>query len=88
VWSVPETNSIRFAPVFPSPRTERVSPGHLVAIASGPHGVEVVVWPWYDAVLLGSEPDGSLRRWKLAHGQATANPRPSYEPRARFVAAG
>ena len=81
VWSVPEPESIRFAPMFPSPRIERVSPGHLVAIATGPDGVEVVVWRWYDAVLLGSEPDGSLRLWEPAHGEVTAKPRASYKPR-------
>lgn len=81
VWSAPEPRPIRFAPMFPSPRVERVSPGHLVAIASSPDGAEVVVWRWYDAVLLGSEPDGSLRLWEPAHGEVTARPRASYEPR-------
>ncbi|MDP9093668.1 MAG: hypothetical protein M3N95_12230 [Actinomycetota bacterium] len=57
-----------------------MSPGHLVAIATGPKGVEVVVWRWYDAVLLSSEPDGSVRLWEPAHGEVTANTRASYEP--------
>src|SRR6185503_12574169 len=33
----------RFAPQFPSPRTERVSPGHLVAIARAADQGEVVL---------------------------------------------
>jgi hypothetical protein len=35
--------SVRYATLFPSPRTERVSPGHLVAIATAPDGTEAVV---------------------------------------------
>ena len=65
--------------MFPSPRVERVSPGHLVAIAEGPDGTHVVVWRWYDAVVLGREDDGSVRLWEPAHGEVTAQPRASYE---------
>lgn len=81
VWSGGATTSVRFAPMFPSPRTERVSPGHLVAVATGPDAGEVVVWRWYDAVVLGLETDGSVRLWEPAHGEILAQPRPSYEPR-------
>ena len=35
--------SVRYATPFPSPRTERVSPGHLVAIATAPDGTEAVL---------------------------------------------
>lgn len=80
--------SVRFASRFPSPRRERVSPGHLVAIAPVPGGsaavpvgaAEVpggsaaVVWRWYDAVVLGSEPAG-VRFWEPAHGEVVAQPR-------------
>lgn len=72
---------MRFAPTFPSPRVERVSPGHLVAVATGPGGDEVVVWRWFDAVVLGREPDGSVRLWEPAHGEVIAQPRASYETR-------
>ncbi len=47
--------SVGYARQFPSPRTERVSPGHLVAVATATDGSEVVVWRWYDAVVLGEE---------------------------------
>lgn len=72
---------LRFAPQFPSPRTERVSPGHLVAVATAPDGGGVVVWRWYDAVVLGDDGAGSVRLWEPAHGEVLARARPSYERR-------
>ena len=89
VWSGVVTSAIRFAPMFPSPRIERVSPGHLLAVATGPDGGEAVVWRWYDAVVLGPEPDGSIRLWEPAHGEVVAQPRPTYdhpEPGSRAYA--
>jgi hypothetical protein len=79
VWSGGEVSSAGFAPMFPSPRAERVSPGHLVAIATGPDGTDVVVWRWYDAVVLGTEDDGSVRLWEPAHGEVVAQARASYQ---------
>jgi hypothetical protein len=72
--------SVRYATVFPSPRTERVSPGHLVAIATAPDGTEVVVWRWYDAVVLGAQA-GLIRLWEPSHGEVLAQPRPAYRSR-------
>jgi hypothetical protein len=72
-------STVGFAPMFPAPRVERVSPGHLVAVATGPNGTELVVWRWYDAVVLGTEDDGSVRLWEPAHGEVLAQPRASYE---------
>jgi hypothetical protein len=37
-----ERSLVRFATSFPSPRTQRVSPGHLVAVARGADGLEAV----------------------------------------------
>lgn len=79
IWSRGEVSSVRFAPMFSSPRVERVSPGHLVAVATGPNGTDVVVWRWYDAVVLGTEDDGSVRLWEPAHGKVIAQARASYE---------
>jgi hypothetical protein len=79
VWSHGKVSSARFAPMFPSPRVDRVSPGHLVAIATGPDGSDVVVWRWYDAVVLGTEDDGAVRLWEPAHGEVTGQARVSYE---------
>lgn len=69
-----QRSSVRYAAPFPSPRTERVSPGHLVAIASGRDGSEAVVWRWYDAVVLGDEAD-LVRLWEPSHGEILAQPR-------------
>ena len=79
LWSDGEVRAIRFAGTFPSPRVERVSPGHLVAVATGPEGTDAVVWRWYDAVVLGTEDDGSVRLWEPAHGEVVAQPRASYQ---------
>lgn len=78
VWGHGEVSSVGFAPMFPSPRAERVHPGHLVAVATAPNGTDVVVWRWYDAVVLGTEDDGSVRLWEPAHGEVVAQPRASY----------
>jgi hypothetical protein len=78
VWSHGEVSPAGFAPQFPSPRAERVSPGHLVAIATGPGGTGVVVWRWYDTVVLGTEDDGLVRLWEPAHGEVIAHARASY----------
>jgi len=74
---------VRFAPMFPSPRLERVSPGHLVAVASAPQADDAVVWRWYDAVVLGHESDGSVRLWEPGHDEVVARARPSYEEQPR-----
>lgn len=79
IWSDGEVRSVGFAPMFPAPRVERVSPGHLVAVATGPDDIQVVVWRWYDAVVLGAESDDSVRLWEPAHGEVIAQRRASYE---------
>ena len=79
LWDDGEVSSVGFAPMFPSPRMERVSPGHLVAVATGRDGTDVVVWRWYDAVVLGHQSDGSVRLWEPAHGEVIAQARASYQ---------
>jgi hypothetical protein len=86
-----KTISVRYAPQFPAPRRERVLPGHLVAVAEA-HGVAgVVVWRWYDAVVLGSDA-GSVRLWEPAHGEVAAQRRrlqQRYGPGSRaYLSAG
>lgn len=71
---------VSFAQPFPSPRTERVSPGHLVAVAAATDGAEAVVWRWYDTVVLGEEA-GLVRLWEPAHGEVVARPRPGPQHR-------
>jgi hypothetical protein len=72
-----DVRSVRYATNFPSPRTERVSPGHLVAVASALDGTPSVVWRWYDAVILG-EQRNLIKMWEPAHGEVLARPRPAY----------
>jgi hypothetical protein len=64
--------SVVFAPQFPQPRIERVSPGHLVALATAPDGRDFVVWRWYDAVVVGEAADDSIWLWEPAHGEVIA----------------
>ena len=88
-WDGAEVASIPFAPIFPTPRTERVSPGHLVAVATAVSRAQVVVWRWYDAVVLGREASGSVRLWEPAHGEVVARPRAGHrgqEPGSRAYA--
>ena len=86
-----KTVAVRYAPQFPAPRRERVLPGHLVAVAEVPGVSGVVVWRWYDAVVLGSDA-GSVRLWEPAHGEVAARRRraqPHYGPGTRaYLSAG
>ncbi|MGH3245461.1 MAG: hypothetical protein ACRDOI_04500 [Trebonia sp.] len=86
-----KTISVRYAPQFPAPRRERVLPGHLVAVAEAPGVSGVVVWRWYDAVVLGSDA-GSVRLWEPAHGEVAAQrrrPQQHYCPGSRaYLSAG
>ena len=85
------TAFVRYAPQFPVPRRERVLPGHLVAFAEAPGVSGVVVWRWYDAVVVGSDA-GSVRLWEPAHGEVAARrrrPRQHYGPGTRaYLSAG
>ncbi|HWG64385.1 MAG TPA: hypothetical protein VG253_22070 [Streptosporangiaceae bacterium] len=82
---------VRYASPFPAPRSERVSPGHLVAIAELPGDSAAVVWRWYDAVVLGGDAK-SARLWEPGHGQVTARrrrPGQPYPPGTRaYLSAG
>ena len=86
-----KTVSVRYAPQFPAPRRERVLPGHLVAVAEAPDVSGVVVWRWYDAIVLGSDAD-SVRLWEPAHGEVAARrrrPQQHYGPGSRaYLSAG
>lgn len=73
-----EAVHVGFARVFPSPRVERVSPGHLVLTAVLDGAREVVVWRWYDAVVLRREDGHSVRLWEPSHGEVIARTRPTY----------
>lgn len=72
-------HAARFASMFPSPRTERVQPGNLVAMTAASDGTPTVLWRWYDAVVLDDESDAT-RLWEPAHGEVLAQARPAYVP--------
>lgn len=82
---------VPYATPFPKPRAERVAPGHLVALATAASGCEVVIWRWFDAVVLdGAGTTVSL--WEPAHGSVLAqrrNPHRVYLPGSRaYLSAG
>jgi len=64
----------QYARAFPTPRVERVSPGHLVALATAADATPVVVFRWYDAVVLEAAGD-QVRMWEPAHGEVLVTPR-------------
>jgi hypothetical protein len=82
---------VPYARAFPTPRAERVVPGHLVAIATMADGSEVVIWRWFDAVVLDRAGD-AVSLWEPAHGTVLAeprNPERAYQPGSRaYLSAG
>jgi hypothetical protein len=56
-----------------------------------PGGADVVLWRWYDAVVLDSEA-GSVRLWEPAHGEVVAErrlPAQRHDPGTRaYLSAG
>jgi hypothetical protein len=62
-----------------------------VAVATASNGSGVVVWRWYDAVVL-SQDVHQVRLWEPAHGEVDAQPRNTqhrYTPGARaYLSAG
>jgi hypothetical protein len=83
--------TVGYATPFPTPHVERVSPGNVVALATGPGGTEVVVWRWYDAIVLADDPD-AVTLWEPAHGESRArrrSPSRRYQPGSRaYLSAG
>ena len=91
VFSAGRQYDVSYAAVFPRPRTERVLPGHLVAIATAKNGAAVIVWRWFDAVVLDGFEE-SVRLWEPLHGVVAARPRDArraYRPGSRaYLSAG
>ena len=67
---------VPYAAPFPRPRVERVRPGHLVAVAGDGDGPGVVLWRWFDAVVVESSAE-SVTVWEPAHGTVFASRRNS-----------
>ena len=85
-----ELCDVPYANVFPTPRVDRVAPGHLVALATA-GGSEVVIWRWFDAVVQDVA-DTAITLWEPAHGSvlaATRNPQHPYQLGGRaYLSAG
>lgn len=65
---------VRYALPFPRPRAERVFPGHLVAIAAASAGSDLIVWRWFDAVVV-DRAGSAVTLWEPNHGAVVAQPR-------------
>ena len=57
-----------------SERATSLTPGHLVAVTSGPDVTSLIIWRWYDAVVL-EQAAGQVRLWEPNHGEVLAQPR-------------
>ena len=72
---------VRYAQPFPRPRAGRITPGNLVAMATAPDGSDVILWRWFDAVVVDNT-DGKVTLWEPNHGTVVASPRdPTYAHR-------
>jgi hypothetical protein len=91
VHALDRTTVLPYAKIFPAPRVERVSPGHLVALATAADGSHVVAWRWFDAVVIEVDERG-VTLWEPGHGVVVAQPREparSYHPGSRaYLSAG
>jgi hypothetical protein len=76
VFGQGQVSTLRYAAFFPSPRADRVRPGHLVAATAARDGADVVIWRWFDTVVLGEEGD-LIRLWEPSHGEVLARSRGS-----------
>ena len=65
---------VPYAGFFPRPRLERVAPGHLVAVRAASDSTRVVVWRWFDAVIV-EQVAGRVRLWEPNHGEVLAEVR-------------
>jgi hypothetical protein len=91
VFAAGQRAVVPYARPFPAPRATRVTPGHLVAVAAEANGSAVVVWRWFDAVVL-EQAGRSVSLWEPGHGVVLAEPRDmqrTYRPGTRaYLSAG
>ncbi|MEY2517889.1 MAG: hypothetical protein QOJ89_5253, partial [bacterium] len=82
---------VSYALPFPRPRAGRIAPGNLVAVAGESGGSDVILWRWFDAVVVDNA-DGVITLWEPNHGTVVGQPRdPGFSPRAgsrAYVSAG
>jgi hypothetical protein len=65
--------TVGYAAPFRS-RAAELKPGQLVALTPSADASGLIVWRWFDAVVLGSA-HGTVRLWEPAHGEVLATPR-------------
>lgn len=68
-----ETSFVRYGVPF-SPRAKTLTPGHLVAVTDQAEAGPLVLWRWYDAVVLDQSAD-QVRLWEPGHGEVLAQSR-------------
>lgn len=76
-----ETASVGYGVPFGS-RALSLAPGHLVAVADMGEAAPLVLWRWYDAVVLEQSAD-QVQLWEPGHGEVLARSR---DPRGRLSA--
>ena len=68
-----ETALVRYGVPF-GPRAGSLVPGHLVAVTDTPDAGQLVLWRWYDAVVL-EQSATEVRLWEPGHGEVLAQAR-------------
>ena len=76
-----ETAFVEYGNPFGS-RAKTLTPGHLVALAARPGATSLVIWRWYDAVVL-EQSTRQVRLWEPGHGEVLARSR---SPQHRYPA--
>ena len=60
-----------------SPRAKTLTPGHLVAVTDRSEATSLIIWRWYDAVVLEQSGD-EIRLWEPSHGEVQARSRKAH----------
>ena len=68
-----ETALVGYSRPFGS-RASSLTPGHLVAVTAVAEAAPLIIWRWYDAVVLEQSAD-QVRLWEPAHGEVLARSR-------------
>lgn len=68
-----ETAFVGYGASF-SPRAKTLTPGHLVAVTERTDATSLIIWRWYDAVVL-EQAAGQIRLWEPNHGEVLATSR-------------
>ncbi len=90
VSSMDGPRTVSYSAPFPRPRAGRIAPGNLVAVAEVASGFEVIVWRWFDAVVV-SQVGQTVTLWEPNHGTVEATPRDAsrvYRPGNRAYLSG